>query len=755
MSTTGDSDTIAQTDDTETTSTTSTNRRQPYGQGFLDTISSGWAERPETLPPQREQAGFAAARRDAVSAAFPGKRLVVPAGDAKQRSNDTDYAFRAHSAFSHLTGWASDSEPGSTLVFEPRPEGGHDVTLYFRERADRTTAEFYSDASIGEFWIGPASRTRRRRRRPRPRDRPHRHTHETSDDDVVVDEDADLTRFVSELRLVKDDYEIAQMREAVAATARGFDDIVANLPAVIEHPRGERIVEGVFHQRARSDGNTVGYDTIAASGPHACYLHWTRNDGAVIAGDLILVDAGVEADSLYTADITRTIPVSGRFTDIQRRVYETVREAADAAFAAAKPGVKFRSLHEAAMQVIATRVAEWGLLPVTAEEALDADKGGHHRRYMVHGTSHHLGIDVHDCAQARREMYYDGLLEPGMVFTIEPGLYFQIDDVTVPEEYRGIGVRIEDDILMTEDGAGEPLRRHPSHGRRGRSLGRAAERLTRVAYTSPLAFTTRPTLTGTFGMTASTHWLATASAQAVLERGGNAFDAAVAGAFVLHVVEPHLNGPGGDLVGIFATAESPQPTVLMGQGPAPAGATIEAYRAEGLDLVPGAGGLAAAVPGAVDAWLLLLRDHGTWELADVLAYAIGYARDGHALVPAAAATIARVAQLFADDWTTSGDLWMPEGAPPAPGTVVRNPAYAAVLDGLVHASCTVRDDGPVGRAARIDAARHEWKTGQVAHEAAAFLAAPHRHSDGGVHAGVITRRRLRRVRRRLRACGHA
>lgn len=450
MSTTGDSDTIATTD-AETPVSTSVNRRQPYGQGFLDTISEGWAERPETAPPARAQAAYTAARRDAVSAAFPGKRLVLPAGELKQRSNDTDYPFRAHSAFSHLTGWASDAEPGSVLVFEPRDGDGHDVTLYFRERADRTTAEFYSDASIGEFWIGP---------------RPalagvaadlglataHIDDLERRDDDVVLDEDDDLTRFVSELRLVKDAYEIAQMTLAVEVTARGFDDIVAHLPAIVAHPRGERIVEGVFHQRARSDGNAVGYDTISASGPHACYLHWTRNDGAVVPGDLILIDAGAEVDSLYTADITRTLPVSGRFTDIQRRIYETVREAADAAFAAAKPGVKFRSVHEAAMQVIATRVAEWGLLPVSAQEALDADKGGHHRRYMVHGTSHHLGIDVHDCAQARRDMYYDGELEPGMVFTIEPGLYFQIDDLTVPEEYRGIGVRIEDDILMTTDG---------------------------------------------------------------------------------------------------------------------------------------------------------------------------------------------------------------------------------------------------------------------------------------------------------------
>jgi hypothetical protein len=148
MSTTGDSDTIAQTEPADDPP-----QRQPapaVRQGFLDTISTGWAERPDTLPPEREQAAYAAARRDAVSAAFAGRRVVVPAGELKQRSNDTDYAFRAHSAFSHLTGWASDSEPGATLVFDPRPDGGHDVTLYFRERADRSTAEFYSNASIGD-----------------------------------------------------------------------------------------------------------------------------------------------------------------------------------------------------------------------------------------------------------------------------------------------------------------------------------------------------------------------------------------------------------------------------------------------------------------------------------------------------------------------------------------------------------------------------------------------------------------------------
>jgi Xaa-Pro aminopeptidase len=265
--------------------------------------------------------------------------------------------------------------------------------------------------------------------------------------------DADLAEFVSELRLVKDEYEILEMRKAVAASALGFENIVRNLERATQHPRGERIVETAFFAEARANGNDLGYETIAASGEHACTLHWIINDGQVKNGDLILVDAGVEVDSLYTADITRTLPVNGKFSPIQRKIYEAVREAADAVFAIARPGIQFKELHAAAMQVIAAKTAEWGLLPdgVSAADSLDPEKQ-YHRRFMVHGTSHHLGIDVHDCAQARREMYLEGILEPGMVFTIEPGLYFHRDDLLVPEEYRGIGVRIEDDVLVTADG---------------------------------------------------------------------------------------------------------------------------------------------------------------------------------------------------------------------------------------------------------------------------------------------------------------
>ena len=244
---------------------------------------------------------------------------------------------------------------------------------------------------------------------------------------------------------------------------------------------------------------------------------------------------------------------------------------------------------------------------------------------------------------------------------------------------------------------------------------------------------TRPDLRGTFGMVASTHWVASATGQAVLERGGNAFDAAVAAAFVLHLVEPHLNGPGGDLSALVSVAGDPAPQVLVGQGPAPAGATIEHYRAEGLDLVPGAGGLAAAVPGAVDAWLLLLRDHGTFELADVWSYVLGYAEHGYPLVDRVAATVASVRELFERHWPTSADFWLVDGAPRPAGALMTNPAYAAVLRGLLDAGA---DAG--SREDRIEAARTAWATGVVPQAASALLAQPHRHSDGGDHAGVIT-----------------
>jgi Xaa-Pro aminopeptidase len=474
---------------------TTDHRTRPTSAAFKEFIAQGWAPRPNQLPARAEAAPYAAARRDAVSAAYPGERLVVPAGGLKVRSNDTDYVFRPHSAFAHLTGLGADREPDSALVLEPREGGGHDAILYFRPRAGRDTQEFYADARYGELWVGvrpsleeieaelgltarhldelpeavgkdvgtvrvrvlrdadPAVTARVDEVRGQASTSDETSAQEQDgdqvEDDVAADEQLAVT--LSELRLTKDEWEIEQLRQACAATAEGFAAIIRGLPDAVAKGRGERWVEGQFGLVARHTGNGVGYDSIAAAGDHACTLHWIRNDGDVREGDLLLVDAGVEVDSLYTADVTRTMPVNGRFSEVQRRVYQAVLDAQQAGMDAVRPGNRFKDVHEAAIKVIAERLAEWGLLPVDVETSL-GDEGGHHRRWMVHGTSHHLGIDVHDCAQARREEYLEAELRPGMVLTVEPGLYFKADDLAIPEELRGIGVRIEDDVLVTEDG---------------------------------------------------------------------------------------------------------------------------------------------------------------------------------------------------------------------------------------------------------------------------------------------------------------
>ena len=485
--------------------------RQPDNQAFRDFIGSGWGPRPEGLPSRSEAAPWAAARREALGSLFPGERLVLPAGTLKVRNNDCDYRFRPHSSFAHLAGTGTDFEPDAVLVLEPLTtpdrEAGtkaaaaqapdtptHEAVLYFRPRASRSSQEFYGDPRYGELWVGvrPSleeveSATGMRcahidslpdalAKDAGPGAVQLRVVAEADEavtalvtttrqqvgletGQTATEVDAGLAEAASELRLVKDPWEIDQLRAAVAATKAGFDDLIRSIPRARGHWRGERVLEGAFGAKAREEGNGLGYDTIAAAGNHANTLHWINNDGAVEPGQLVLVDAGVEVDSLYTADVTRTIPVDGRFTKAQRRIYQAVLDAADAAFArAGTPGCRFKDVHAAAMEVIAARLEEWGMLPegVSAADSL-APEGQYHRRWMVHGTSHHLGLDVHDCAQARREMYMDAELRPGMCFTIEPGLYFRKDDLLVPEEMRGTGVRIEDDVVVREDGSVERL----------------------------------------------------------------------------------------------------------------------------------------------------------------------------------------------------------------------------------------------------------------------------------------------------------
>jgi len=467
------------------------NRARPTTDEFRAFVAADWAPRSADKPTEAQAAPYAALRRAQVSAAFPGQRLVIPAGGLKVRSNDCDYIFRPHSAFAHLTGLGSDREPDAVLVLEPREDGSHESILFFRPLGRRDSEEFFGDSRYGEFWVGArpsladveaelalsarhideftdavgkdVGATVIRIVRDADSDltaavdairENATETDEPSESQVLRDADHGLAHFLSTMRLVKDEWEIRQMQDAVDATANGFDAVIADLPEALERGRGERWVEGVFGLHARHQGNGVGYDSICAAGNHANTLHWIKNTGDLKDGDLILLDAGVEVDSLFTADVTRTLPVNGRFTDAQRKVYDAVFAAQEAGIAAVKPGAKFSDVHDAAIRVIAEHLHAWGLLPegVDVEATLDKEHGQYHRRWMVHGTSHHLGLDVHDCALARREEYLGAELVPGMILTVEPGLYFKADDLLVPEELRGIGVRIEDDVLVTSDG---------------------------------------------------------------------------------------------------------------------------------------------------------------------------------------------------------------------------------------------------------------------------------------------------------------
>ncbi|HWM37554.1 MAG TPA: aminopeptidase P family protein [Streptomyces sp.] len=432
---------------------------------LAENMKTGWSDTELRGLEPVAQAGHTADRRARLSARFPGERLVIPAGNLKTRSNDTEYSFRASVEYAYLTG---DQTQDGVLVMEPDPTGdGHEATLHLLPRSDRDNGEFWLDGQ-GELWVGRRHSLNEAQQlygvrcadvrtvadELRAATGPVRvvrgydaAVERALSDKVTAEHDTELQVFLSEMRLVKDEFEIGELAKACESTVRGFEDVVRTLEKA--EATSERYIEGTFFLRARVEGNDIGYGSICAAGPHATTLHWVRNDGAVRSGELLLLDAGVETHSLYTADVTRTLPVNGRFTDLQRKIYDAVHEAQEAGIAAVKPGAKYLDFHHAAQRVLATRLVEWGLLDGPVERVLEL---GLQRRWTLHGTGHMLGLDVHDCATARRESYAEGTLEPGMCLTVEPGLYFQPDDLMVPDEYRGIGVRIEDDILVTADG---------------------------------------------------------------------------------------------------------------------------------------------------------------------------------------------------------------------------------------------------------------------------------------------------------------
>jgi Xaa-Pro aminopeptidase len=399
-----------------------------------------------------------------LSAAHPGEVIVVAAGRAPLRSNDTSYDFRPDSNFFWLTGCGGTEE--AVLVMTPTA-GGHDATLFIPAPAYPGQRGFFADAAHGELWVGTA---------PGPREWSEAlgmavNTLDALDAGVSAAHRAlvagpietsflarhgiapspELERTLAQLRMIKDDWEIEQLRSAVRHTADGFAAVARAVPAAVTGG-GERWLQGTFDRHARTVGNGPGYATIVGSGPHAPTLHWVRTDGPVIENEVLLLDMGVEERTYYTADVTRTLPASGRFSEVQRRVHDLVEASHRAGLAAVRAGRPFLDFHHAAMEVTAQGLHDWGILAVSVDEALSAT-GQQHRRYLVCGIGHHLGLDVHDCARSDYQAYQGATLAAGMVMTVEPGLYFHANDLSVPPELRGIGVRIEDDLLLTPDGS--------------------------------------------------------------------------------------------------------------------------------------------------------------------------------------------------------------------------------------------------------------------------------------------------------------
>ncbi|WP_018143852.1 aminopeptidase P family protein [Alloscardovia criceti] len=468
---------------------------RPESTNFSDFMLTGWGEEENDIQPL-ESSRYTPSRLEALGKRFPGERIVIPAGQAKVRNDDCDYAFRPDSAFAYYTGLGQDYEAGAVLVLNPvAPQSAeavmgktHEPVLFLHPRSDQSTQDYYRSASYGEYWVGVRPGLEGIKTMTGIETADIAGLYDALSKDVGTEEgairvriirniDAEITKdvdairsaagfdnpdasesddnklyeFASESRMLKDEYEVREMRKAIAATHDGFTRMLEALPDARGKERGERILEGKFNANAREQGNAEGYGTIVASGAHAPTLHWMRNTGKISDGELLLIDAGVETDSLYTADITRTFPVNGKFTELQKELYTVVLNAQKAGFEAAKVGATYSDIHHACMRVLAEAMHNWGILPVSVEESL-SHEGQQHRRWHACGVAHHLGLDVHDCSQARYESYQGAKITPGMIFTIEPGLYFKENDMLIPEEFRGIGIRIEDDVLMTENG---------------------------------------------------------------------------------------------------------------------------------------------------------------------------------------------------------------------------------------------------------------------------------------------------------------
>lgn len=440
----------------------------PGNGGFM---LAGWGDAASVLVDENPAVRYTTERRARLAQALPAELLVIPAGSPRVRSNDSNYVYRPGTDHAWLTG---NTVAESVLIIDTTG-GEADAVLYLRAPSGRTSDEFWRNDALGDLWVGPRPTLAESqdalqiecrpldalaedfqsaaRRAKRVRVLP------TLDDGVdqlvrsVCGSEFEphfaLKRTLDELRLIKNDWELQELQRAVDATVAGFEDCAREWENARRSPRGERYIEGTFARRARLDGDGPAYPPVVGAGEHATTLHWGTNTGRLRDGDLVLMDMGVELPSLYSADVTRTLPVSGTFTPIQRDVYSAVLRAQQAGIDTLRAGVAFQDYQDACGRSLSESLIDLGILHGSVDEAM-APGALFHRRWSISRAGHMLGMDVHDCNHAPQDTYLTGQLTAGNVLTVEPGLYFQHNDLTVPEELRGIGIRIEDDLVVTE-----------------------------------------------------------------------------------------------------------------------------------------------------------------------------------------------------------------------------------------------------------------------------------------------------------------
>lgn len=432
---------------------------------------SDWGEPAPVILPDNPVVAFTAERRARLAQAFPAELLVIPCGESRVRSNDSDYRFRPGT--DHV--WLSGNTGASSVLVVDTTGGVAGSILYLHAPSGRSNDEFWQNDAEGDLWVGPRPSLAETEDALGIECRPLSALH----DDFAraaarattirvlptLDREIDamvrsvcgpdfaphlaLKASLDQLRLIKNDWEIGQLQRAVEGTVLGFEDCVREWENARRSDHGERYVEGTFNRRARLEGEGLAYNGIVGSGSHATTLHWTENTGRLRDGELVLMDMGVELASLYSADVTRTLPVSGSFTPLQREVYSTVFRAQQAGIDTLRAGVRFQDYQDACARALTEGLIDLGLLTCSVDEAM-APENSYHRRWSISRAGHMLGMDVHDCNHAPQVSYLTGTLSAGNVLTVEPGLYFQANDLTVPRELRGLGIRIEDDLLVTE-----------------------------------------------------------------------------------------------------------------------------------------------------------------------------------------------------------------------------------------------------------------------------------------------------------------